>query len=165
MYNTGEISGEKGIGGIIGQSLYIKEKETHTTFIYNSYNKGKILGVKESIGGIAGIANCGTDVYYCVNTTPEISGTRYIGSIMGLVYGSYYSYTRTDTCYYNGSLAVIGGGKGTVSNCTSFTDEIDGNFMLETLKTNLSQVEWNGKLVDVWKVTEGNEGEPILYWE
>lgn len=37
--------------------------------------------------------------------------------------------------------------------------------MLQTLKTELSQIEWNGKTVDIGNVTSKNNGYPILYWE
>ncbi len=146
--------------------MHIKEKEHNTKYIYNSYNKGEIAG-NQYIAGICGNSKCGTNLYYCVNTTDKISGTT-IGSAFGFVYGSAYSYTNTNDCYYNdgnGKLKVIGEGKGSVSNSISFTGEIDKNFMLETLKKEISQVEWKGNSVDVWRINSSNDGYPTLYWE
>ncbi len=165
VYNTGEVSGVTCIGGIVGYAEHLKEKERNTKFIYNSYNKGKVSGTGQAIAGIVGYSNCGTNIYNCANTTVEITGNSFIGSIFGGVYGSYYSYTNTIGCYYNGNLNVIGAGKGDVLNSIAFTDEIDKNIMLETLKTDLSPIEWKGSLVDIWKTTTANDGYPVLYWE
>ena len=163
VYNTGNVSGNEVIGGIIGFANQIVDKSHNTKFIYNSYNTGKITAVQYG-GGIWGIAQSGANTYNCVNTTDQITG-KTIGSIWGWVYGSYYSYTNTRNCYYNGNLNVIGAGKGSVTDSIAFTDEVDKNIMLETLKTDLSPIEWKGNLVDIWKTTTANHGYPVLYWE
>ena len=87
-YNSGNITGKKDIGGIAGWS---KESKKNTiNIITNCYNTGKITALSDYAGGIVGsyvdFYNYYMDkssVNRCYNTG-EISGSNYIGGIIGL---------------------------------------------------------------------------------
>ena len=146
----GAVSGSSSVGGIVGYAANIAERERHTKFICNSYNKGKITATTEGAGGIIGWSDCGSDIKNCVNTTAEIKGAKWSGSLLANVYGSAYAYDYASGCYYNGSLNAIGVNNAEVTSSTSFTGEINMNSMFYVLKYELSQVNWNGNSVDVW---------------
>lgn len=116
-YNSGNITGKKDIGGIAGWS---KESKKNTiNIITNCYNTGKITALSDYAGGIVGsyvdFYNYYMDkssVNRCYNTG-EISGSNYIGGIIGWVTSNC---NRVNGCYNMGNISgktdiggIIGG--------------------------------------------------------
>ena len=111
-YNSGNITGKQYIGGIAGRSGGNIKNET--SIITNCYNTGRITALSDYAGGIVGLDMDYNEflVNRCYNTG-EISGSNYIGGIMGM--GSSHSKTVIG-CYNIGNISgetkiggIIGG--------------------------------------------------------
>lgn len=127
-YNSGTVSGNQYVGGIVGYNFASSD---YTTMIQYCYNKGKVRGTYDA-GGIVGynLSYSSTSVpavYDCYNAG-VVSGYWYIGGIAGshdIGYGSKGG-EIISRCYNVGTIsgsAVVGGIVGhhgdysTVSNC------------------------------------------------
>lgn len=116
-YNSGNITGKQDIGGIAGRSY--ENKKNTINIITNCYNTGKITALSDYAGGIVGsyvdFYNYYMDktlVNRCYNTG-EISGSNYIGGIIGWVTSKSNS---VNGCYNMGNISgktdiggIIGG--------------------------------------------------------
>ncbi len=69
-YNTGDVSGEDSVGGVVGGN---------DGTVQNSYNTGDVSGIGH-VGGVAG--NNRDTVQNCYNTG-DVSGTDYVGGVVG----------------------------------------------------------------------------------
>ena len=108
-YNTGEVSGNS-VGGVVGLNDGGR--------VTNSYNTGAVSG-REEFGGVVGY-NYGGRVENCYNIG-EVSGNRYVGGVVGNNDGG-----RVENCYNTGEVSgniSVGGVVGsnsfsaTVTNC------------------------------------------------
>ncbi len=123
-YNTGEISGNSDVGGIVGFNYYSEIENSHNTgeisgnsdvggivgestgsSITNSYNTGKISGGSDGVlvGGIVGESDSGIVNSY---NTGEVTGDRCVGGIVGIQQG------MIKNCYNIGAIRgrIITGG-------------------------------------------------------
>lgn len=89
-YNTGNINGERLLGGILGSG--------GTTI--NCYNNGSIILTADSNSPIGGIVGSGGIVTNCYNKG-SLTGTFIIGGIMG-------SGTTATNCYNTGTISGTG---------------------------------------------------------
>ena len=106
-YNTGRVSGAGDIGGVVG-------KNCGGIAVEYSYNTGSVSG-SVAVGGVAGLNHYAT-VKYSYNTG-AISGTSDVGGIVGLDYmNSYVSYAY-NLGNVSGSGSNIGGAVGTYQTC------------------------------------------------
>ena len=116
-YNSGNITGKQDIGGIAGWSY--ENKKNTINIITNCYNTGKITALSDYAGGIVGFYVDFYNYYMdktfvnrCYNTG-EISGSNYIGGIIGWVTSKSNS---VNGCYNMGNISgktdiggIIGG--------------------------------------------------------
>lgn len=116
-YNSGNITGKQDIGGIAGRSY--ENKKNTINIITNCYNTGKITALSDYAGGIVGFYVDFYNYYMdktlvnrCYNTG-EISGSNYIGGIIGWVTSKSNS---VNGCYNMGNISgktdiggIIGG--------------------------------------------------------
>ena len=117
-YNTGAVSGEKYVGGVLG--------ENSSGTIANSYNAGSVSGA-DRVGGVVGYNTSGTTIGNCYNEG-SVSGTNYVGGVVGSNNGTIancYNTGEVSGTYYIGG--VVGNiAIGTIENCYN-TGEVSGS--------------------------------------
>lgn len=119
--NSGAVTGNKYIGGISG---YIKGA------IQNCSNSGKITANNQSAGGIAGLVSDGT-INYCYNLGSVKAGSR-VGGIAGLIQKT----SNINDCFSAGTEdggTSIGGVVGLVLNNSSTEVEITNCYYDKTV--------------------------------
>ena len=111
-HTTGKVSGEKTVGGLVG--------ETSFTIISNSWSGSDVSG-DAIIGGLVG-KNRMTSILSCCYATGHVSG----GNIIGGLVGECKSEASIENCYATGSVSadengggLVGVHMGTVSECYS----------------------------------------------
>ena len=191
--NNGRIIGSENVGGLIGYSQAQIEKSyvsdisvvegninvgglvglNHSAGdLSNSYNKGKVIGNKDVIGGLVGINN--SNISNCYNTgrvdARKTSGLR-IGGICGQNMSDSFItsvYNIGDVLYNESAEGIVGIDYGTTSNAyyldTALVNENadrtlskTGDEMKSSILTNLGEMfiaDNEGK----------NNGYPILKW-
>jgi len=109
---TGEVSGERRVGGLVG--------ETSGIIISNSWSSSDVSG-DVYIGGLVG-NNRGTSKLSHCYATGHVSGRNSIGGLVGRCY----SEASIDNCYATGSVSaeengggLVGSHEGTLSECYS----------------------------------------------
>ena len=110
-YNTGGVSGESTVGGVIGSNY-----ETIT----NCYNTGSVNGTSDSVGGVIG-SNYGT-ITNCYNIG-SVSGSE--GNVGGVI-GRNESNASITNCYYDSTIYTgnaIGANSGTATKVEGKTTE------------------------------------------
>lgn len=181
-YNFGIISGTNSYGGISSSGEVIK----------NCYNYGKISGGENFVGGIASsgiVENCynlgnvtgNKDYSYgiggIVGTTQASIKNSYnkgkvSGSVVSTVGGVIGNYKESDdngieNCYYLKGTAEGGIANNDVEGKGMPLEEFEMPSVIEVVSTGNEQIEYNGKMVDIWKEDTNNinNGYPILYWQ
>ena len=191
--NNGRIIGSENVGGLIGYSQAQIEKSyvsdisvvegnenvgglvglNHSAGdLSNSYNKGKVIGNKDVIGGLVGINN--SNISNCYNTgrvdARKTSGLR-VGGICGQNMSDSFItsvYNIGDVLYNESAEGIVGIDYGTTSNAyyldTVLVNENadrtlskTGDEMKSSILTNLGEMfiaDNEGK----------NNGYPILKW-
>ena len=191
--NNGRIIGNENVGGLIGYSQAQIEKSyvsdisvvegninvgglvglNHSAGdLSNSYNKGKVIGNKDVIGGLVGTNN--SNISNCYNTgrvdARKTSGLR-VGGICGQNMSDSFItsvYNIGDVLYNESAEGIVGIDYGTTSNAyyldTSLLNENadrtlskTGDEMKSSILTNLGEMfiaDNEGK----------NNGYPILKW-
>jgi len=107
-YSDGQINGAKSLGAVIGKSRKVNTTPTNLGGIVG-YSSGRISECENlaevkadssslNVGGIVGL--CSGDVYFSFNRA-EISGTRYVGGIVGY-YGKVSDNSSDMTNYFGG---------------------------------------------------------------
>ena len=109
---TGKVSGERRVGGLVG--------ETSGIIISNSWSGSEVSG-DVYIGGLVG-TNRGTSKLSHCYATGHVSGRNSIGGLVGRCY----SEASIDNCYATGSVSaeengggLVGSHEGTISECYS----------------------------------------------
>ena len=191
--NNGRIVGSENVGGLIGYSQAQIEKSyvsdisvvegnenvgglvglNHSAGdLSNSYNKGKVIGNKDVIGGLVGINN--SNISNCYNTgrvdARKTSGLR-VGGICGQNMSDSFItsvYNIGDVLYNESAEGIVGIDYGTTANAyyldTALVNENadrtlskTGDEMKSSILTNLGEMfiaDNEGK----------NNGYPILKW-
>ena len=154
-YNYGNIEGEYFIGGI---------KQSGT--VENCYNLGDVIGDENyssyGVGGIIGTSQAKIKNSYssCYVTASNINSK-------GGILGPYYKNKDIlENNYYLKGTAK-GGANGEDVEGAMPLEESEMPSVISVLMTDSEKVEWNGKMVDIWKEdTENiNNGYPILFWQ
>ena len=177
-YNTGDIDGYWGVGGIVGRSNgYLN--------ISNCYNTNDV-GRQFNIGGILGYARENTLITNCYNAG-NISGEANIGGIVGVgsgdninisncfnmgktssrygsfgIIGGYGSGVLINYCYWGGDCTANESGGGTITNSGTCTVE-----EAKSLSWYLDSSNWHAdypwNFNEIWTIdTSENDGYPIL---
>ena len=76
VYNTGAVSGEENVGGVVGHNA-------RGGTISNVYNTGAVVG-NESVGGVVGFKDGTVSNVY---NTGTVSGEDYVGGVVGASFG------------------------------------------------------------------------------
>jgi len=111
-YSTGSVSGDAGVGGLVGLNSY-------WAVVSNCYSAGDVNGVGY-VGGLVGENWFGTisDSY----STGSVNGGGYVGGLVGLSRGT------ISNCYSTGDVngvdvgGLVGVNTGSISNCYSIGD-------------------------------------------
>ncbi len=109
-YNTGEVSGTDGIGGLVGYNP--------NGTINNCYNEGDVSG-NNYVGGLVGYNGSSDTIANCYNKG-SVSGTYYVGGVVGnIAIGTItYCYNTGDVSGDYGIGGVVGKNyNGTITNC------------------------------------------------
>ena len=117
-YNESNVSGNEGVGGIVGY-VFESKGEAHVN-IQNCYNTGTITGTN-NIGGIAGMLARGTtsNINNCYNIG-TVTGTNNIGGIIG---HANIKSNNISNCYNKGYISgdtQIGGIAGAVGSSGTY---------------------------------------------
>ena len=151
-FNKGNISGESGVGGILGYS------NSSNSIVSNSYNLGEISG-NSRVGGILGNNVMGS-VINCYNINSASATDMYSGSIVGfnssgnIINNSYYLNTLNENLYgYN---------EGIIDNLSSSMSETE---MKNGTLLNLLNTDGANWKADYTGEASINNGYPILNWQ
>ena len=165
-YNTGTVSGNSYVGGVVGQNAGL---------VINCYNTGVVIGIR-SVGGVVGYVFIGSTVSNCYNTG-TVSGNEYVGGVVGYVFRG----STVSNCYNTGNISgpnytcgVVGYNDwGTVSNCYYLTGTADSGIAEgEGEAAAKSEAEFaSGEVAyllqgeqeeQIWGQTIGTEVYPVL---
>ena len=187
-YNTGDINGETGVGGIIGYS-YTHHEAADTWYVTcspinvivaNCYNKGNISITGDNVGGLIGINESewigNLYIYNSFNSgTINFQSSGTIGGIIGesiktTSIDKYDVYSYLYNCYYDAScggtsvVGVVSGETGyeRIYSCDTMTENEASS---ETWYTTTSN--WNGSepwdFETLWGIVDGvNDNYPIF---
>lgn len=144
--NTAAISGNKAVGGILGQGT-----NTNGITIYSCANTGTIAGANTQIGGIAGSITATATIESCYNTG-DVNGFSNVAGIVGS--GSSGTSLQVKNCYTTGQIGIIegssnlsyglvGGGKSTCSVANSYALEntASGEALVPKASSSLYQIQ------------------------
>lgn len=144
--NTAAISGNKAVGGILGQGT-----NTNGITIYSCANTGTIVGANTQIGGIAGSITATATIESCYNTG-DVNGFSNVAGIVGS--GSSGTSLQVKNCYTTGQIGIIegssnlsyglvGGGKSTCSVANSYALEntASGEALVPKASSSLYQIQ------------------------
>lgn len=144
--NTAAISGNKAVGGILGQGT-----NTNGITIYSCANTGTIAGANTQIGGIAGSITATATIESCYNTG-NVNGFSNVAGIVGS--GSSGTSLQVKNCYTTGQIGIIegssnlsyglvGGGKSTCSVANSYALEntASGEALVPKASSSLYQIQ------------------------
>lgn len=144
--NTAAISGNKAVGGILGQGT-----NTNGITIYSCANTGTIAGANTQIGGIAGSITATATIKSCYNTG-NVNGFSNVAGIVGS--GSSGTSLQVKNCYTTGQIGIIegssnlsyglvGGGKSTCSVANSYALEntASGEALVPKASSSLYQIQ------------------------
>lgn len=144
--NTAAISGNKAVGGILGQGT-----NTNGITIYSCANTGTIAGANTQIGGIAGSITATATIESCYNTG-DVNGFSNVAGIVGS--GSSGTSLQVKNCYTTGQIGIIegssnlsyglvGGGKSTCSVANSYALEntASGKALVPKASSSLYQIQ------------------------
>ncbi len=100
-YVTGRVSGERRVGGLVGQSYGTPPGHSFVGTITASYSTARVTGTDEQVGGLVGVNGGTISASYA---TGRVSGGNEIGGLIG--------------CHYDGSVVasyatgIVSGGDG-----------------------------------------------------
>ena len=172
--NTGNVSGNTFVGGIIGR-LGIEAN------VNSCYNTGNISG-SERVGGVIGdtIAQSG-EAKNLYNTGAITATTNYVGGIVGILYSTLENAYNIGTISIAGSSANYGGIVGYINTTSSSIDKVQNCYYLNTSTTkavgNISTIDTTSSrtsdeiknlaetLGDAFKNSTEGDGYPKLNWE
>ena len=148
-YATGNVSGDKRVGGLLGLNYY-------DSTVSNCYATGSVTG-DDYVGGLVGINHFGT-VSNCY-ATGNVFGSGSVGGLVG-----YNNYGTVSKCYATGTVsgvAYVGGlvgyrYYGTVSNCYASGSVSGGYWYVGGL------VGWNNSMVSNCYATGSVSGSSIV---
>ena len=126
-YNTGNVNGNRNVGGVVGGVVGRSDKYCDVT---NCYNTGSVIG-NEYVGGVVGGSDEYCDVTNCYNTG-NITGEEGVGGVIG-----YDIRTTVTNCCNTGNITgeegvggVVGHNYfGTVADCYSTGSVNGGNYV------------------------------------
>ena len=167
VYNTGIVSGDSWIGGVVGYA--------GDSTVSNVYNTGSVSGSSSKVGGVVGNMD-GATVSNVYNTGLVIGIEDYVGGVVGYASGG----STVSNVYYGGACTLdvgIGSGSGSATKIDNPVEEwakneewyrVDATGEDGALVWNVTNA-WDFNFV--WDIdSEQNDGYPILnikesyYW-
>ena len=153
-YNSGSISGDENIGGIVGD---MSGSDAYTSEILNCYNTGKIAS-NRIVGGIVGNLNGENNkIRYCYNIG-EIEG-KGSNHFKGSIVGNKWSGIIQD-CYYSNETGIkaVENQDDEINNVYGLTDE----YMISSEFVNLLNAEQTELF---WKKGNSSYEYAMLDWQ
>ena len=117
-YNTGKVSGNKYVGGVVGEN-------SGSSTVENCYNTGTVTGTDDRVGGVGGVVGLNHgNVTGCYNTGTVTGTDDYVGGVVGYNHSS----GTVTNCYFlqttgvNESLQGIGNNEAIWATAESVND-------------------------------------------
>lgn len=151
-YNSGTVSGNENVGGVIGYNgaTSVFHRIDTSVFVANSYNTGKVSGYLK-VGGVVGcngvesfkspLVKLSSTVISCYNSGTVFGGSEYVGGVVGfnaavsLVQGSAGASATVADSYNIGSVsgeAYVGGAVGFSSSYMLAKVKVENCYYLDT---------------------------------